>query len=99
MKAKLHEMMQQDREFSPDDYESLNPCHQISISKALAFIRNPVQCCRHIHALIHSLLEDIERLRQQLDDSGALVETALIVLEVTHVCRSLQHSITERLGS
>lgn len=70
VKAKLHEMMQQDREFTQEDDESLNPCHHKSISNALAFIQNPVQCCKHIHALIHNLLEDIERQRQQLDDSG-----------------------------
>lgn len=69
VKSKLHEMMQQDSDFSQEDDESLNPCHQISISKALSFIQNPVQCCRHIHRLIHNLYEFIERQRQVLDDS------------------------------
>ncbi len=73
VKSKLHEMMQQDREFTQEDDESLNPCHQISISKALSFIQNPVQCCLHIHRLINSLSEDIERQKKVSDDSGIVL--------------------------
>ena len=63
-------MMQQDREFSQEDDERLNPCHQISISNALKFLENPVRCCRHIHELIQELNKDIEMKRKELDDSG-----------------------------
>ena len=39
VKAKLHEMMQTDKDFTQEDEERLNPCHQISIDRALKFIK------------------------------------------------------------
>ena len=69
MKSKLHEMMQQDREFTLEDDERLNPCGQTSISNALKFITNPVRACQRMHALISSLITDIEIKRKEVPDS------------------------------
>ena len=55
MKQKLHEMLQTDKDFTSEDEERLNPCHQISIGNALKFIKNPVKCCQQIYDLIQEL--------------------------------------------
>ena len=60
VKQKLHEMLQVDKDFTPEDEERLNPCHQISISNALKFLRNPVKCCQHMFDLIHEVIKLIE---------------------------------------
>ena len=55
VKQKLHEMLQTDKDFTSEDEERLNPCHQISIGNALKFIKNPVKCCQQIYDLIQEL--------------------------------------------
>jgi len=64
VKQKLHEMLQVDKDFTAEDEERLNPCHQISISNALKFIRNPVKCCQHMFNLIHEVIKLIEVKRK-----------------------------------
>ena len=63
-------MMQQNRDFTQDDDERLNPCNQISISNALKSIVNPVKACWHMHNVIKNLIKDIELKRKEMDDSG-----------------------------
>ena len=70
VKAKLHEMMQTDKEFLPDDEYRLNPCHQISIANSLKFIQNPVKCCNHMHYLIQEVNKLIENKRSKNDCKG-----------------------------
>ena len=70
VKAKLHEMMQTDKDFQQEDEERLNPCHQISIDNSLKFIQNPVQCCTHVHLLIQEVNNIIETKRSENDFKG-----------------------------
>ncbi|XP_034668595.1 inositol hexakisphosphate and diphosphoinositol-pentakisphosphate kinase isoform X9 [Drosophila subobscura] len=58
-KGRLHELMQNDREFTKEDREHINPCNSKSITQALDFVKNPVDCCRHVHLLIRELLHII----------------------------------------
>ncbi|KAH8285716.1 hypothetical protein KR044_003142, partial [Drosophila immigrans] len=58
-KGRLHELMQNDREFTPEDREMINPCKSKSITQALDFVKNPVDCCHHVHLLIRELLHII----------------------------------------
>ncbi|XP_016956368.1 inositol hexakisphosphate and diphosphoinositol-pentakisphosphate kinase isoform X11 [Drosophila biarmipes] len=58
-KGRLHELMQNDREFSKEDREQINPCNSKSITQALDFVKNPVDCCHHVHLLIRELLHII----------------------------------------
>ncbi|XP_044317320.1 inositol hexakisphosphate and diphosphoinositol-pentakisphosphate kinase isoform X5 [Drosophila rhopaloa] len=58
-KGRLHELMQNDREFSKEDRELINPCNSKSITQALDFVKNPVDCCHHVHQLIRELLHII----------------------------------------
>ncbi|XP_025833442.1 inositol hexakisphosphate and diphosphoinositol-pentakisphosphate kinase 2 isoform X4 [Agrilus planipennis] len=62
-KSRLHELMQLDREFSPEEKEKINPCQSISINTALDYVKNPVKCCRQVHELIKTLL-DVVRIKR-----------------------------------
>ncbi|XP_050558823.1 inositol hexakisphosphate and diphosphoinositol-pentakisphosphate kinase 2 isoform X6 [Spodoptera frugiperda] len=55
-KARLHEAMQVDREFTEEDRWRINPCESVSISAAMEFVKNPVRCCAHVHTLIQHLV-------------------------------------------
>ncbi|XP_058063906.1 inositol hexakisphosphate and diphosphoinositol-pentakisphosphate kinase [Anopheles bellator] len=55
-KSRLHELMQTDREFTAEDRSAINPGNAISINLAMNFVKNPVQCCSHVHSLIRSLM-------------------------------------------
>lgn len=48
--------MQIDREFTADDRAAINPSNSISINQAIDFVKNPVQCCKHVQQLIQTLL-------------------------------------------
>ncbi|CAH2086189.1 unnamed protein product [Euphydryas editha] len=55
-KARLHEAMQVDREFTAEDRARINPCASLSIAAALDFVKNPARTCAHVHSLIRSLV-------------------------------------------
>ncbi|KAL0894125.1 hypothetical protein ABMA27_014164 [Loxostege sticticalis] len=55
-KARLHEAMQVNRDFTDEDRACINPCESLSISAAMEFVKNPVRCCAHVHTLIQSLV-------------------------------------------
>ncbi|XP_073943698.1 inositol hexakisphosphate and diphosphoinositol-pentakisphosphate kinase isoform X2 [Choristoneura fumiferana] len=55
-KARLHEAMQVDREFTEEDRARINPCDSLSIAAAMDFVKNPVRCCAHVHTLIQQLV-------------------------------------------
>ena len=55
VKRRLHEAFQQDKEFSAEQMEGLNPTKSRSINAALNFIRNPSKMCERIHLLIGKL--------------------------------------------
>ncbi|XP_050294497.1 inositol hexakisphosphate and diphosphoinositol-pentakisphosphate kinase isoform X2 [Anthonomus grandis grandis] len=59
-KARLHELMKADREFTPVDREKINPCNSVSINEAMDFVKNPYKCCKHVHELIKSLMEIVQ---------------------------------------
>ncbi|KAL1512848.1 hypothetical protein ABEB36_002365 [Hypothenemus hampei] len=59
-KARLHEWMQIDRDFSLADREKINPCNSASINEAMDFVKNPYKCCKHVHELIRLLMEIVQ---------------------------------------
>ncbi|XP_044876323.1 inositol hexakisphosphate and diphosphoinositol-pentakisphosphate kinase 2 isoform X1 [Mauremys mutica] len=65
VKARLHEILQRDREFMPEDYEKLTPSGSISLMKSMKVIRNPVRTCDKVYSLIQSLTSQI---RQRMED-------------------------------
>ncbi|CAL1686870.1 unnamed protein product [Lasius platythorax] len=64
VKTRLHELLQQDREFTREDREQINPGNALSINAALDLVKNPVRCCQHVHTLIQKLL-DIVRIKKE----------------------------------
>ncbi|XP_018370342.1 PREDICTED: inositol hexakisphosphate and diphosphoinositol-pentakisphosphate kinase 2 isoform X11 [Trachymyrmex cornetzi] len=64
VKTRLHELLQQDRDFTREDREQINPGNALSINAALDCVKNPVRCCQHVHTLIQKLL-DIVRIKKE----------------------------------
>lgn len=65
--------MQLDREFSDDDRTAINPTNSISINQAINFVKNPVQCCTHVHDQIKSLLTIIGLKKDDLKTRDAIL--------------------------
>ena len=63
VKQKLHELMQVDKELTPEEMERINPCGSSSVNKALSFIKNPHKCCEKVLELIHKLVALIQAKR------------------------------------
>ncbi|XP_008574669.1 PREDICTED: inositol hexakisphosphate and diphosphoinositol-pentakisphosphate kinase 2 isoform X2 [Galeopterus variegatus] len=65
VKARLHEILQKDREFTSEDYEKLTPSGSISLIKSMHLIKNPVKTCDKVYSLIQSLTSQI---RHRMED-------------------------------
>ncbi|XP_069082284.1 inositol hexakisphosphate and diphosphoinositol-pentakisphosphate kinase 2 [Pleurodeles waltl] len=65
VKARLHEILQRDRDFTPEDYEKLTPTGSMSLIKSMQIIKNPVKTCDKVYFLIQSLTSQI---RQRMED-------------------------------
>ncbi|NXI19215.1 VIP2 kinase, partial [Irena cyanogastra] len=65
VKARLHEILQRDREFTADDYDKLTPSGSISLIKSMQVIKNPVKTCDKVYYLVQSLTSQI---RQRMED-------------------------------
>lgn len=71
-KARLHELMKLDKDFTPEDKEKINPCNSSSISDALDFVKNPVKCCKHVHELIKNLMEIVQVKKEDPKTKGKI---------------------------
>ncbi|KAK3522047.1 hypothetical protein QTP70_022454 [Hemibagrus guttatus] len=65
VKARLHEILQKDRDFNPEDYEKLAPTTSTSLVKSMQMIKNPVKTCDKVYSLIQNLTLQI---RQRMED-------------------------------
>ncbi|KAM4553024.1 inositol hexakisphosphate and diphosphoinositol-pentakisphosphate kinase 1 isoform 2-T2 [Fundulus diaphanus] len=65
VKARLHEIMQKDQDFTQDDYQKLAPTGSPSLVNSMKVIENPVKTCDKVYALIQSLTSQI---RKRLED-------------------------------
>ncbi|XP_021111491.1 inositol hexakisphosphate and diphosphoinositol-pentakisphosphate kinase 2 isoform X6 [Heterocephalus glaber] len=65
VKARLHEILQKDRDFTAEDYEKLTPSESISLIKSMHLIKNPVKTCDKVYSLIQSLTSQI---RHRMED-------------------------------
>ncbi|XP_029108571.1 inositol hexakisphosphate and diphosphoinositol-pentakisphosphate kinase 2 isoform X2 [Scleropages formosus] len=65
VKARLHEILQKDRDFTAEDYEKLAPTSSTSLVKSMQMIKNPVKTCDKVYSLIQSLTLQI---RQRMED-------------------------------
>nr|XP_043891557.1 inositol hexakisphosphate and diphosphoinositol-pentakisphosphate kinase 1 isoform X6 [Solea senegalensis] len=65
VKASLHEIMQKDQDFTPENYDKLAPTGSPSLVNSMKVIENPVKTCDKVYALIQSLTSQI---RKRLED-------------------------------
>ncbi|KAI1905164.1 hypothetical protein AGOR_G00013320 [Albula goreensis] len=65
VKARLHEILQRDRDFTAEDYEKLAPTSSTSLVKSMQMIKNPVKTCDKVYSLIQNLTLQI---RQRMED-------------------------------
>uniref|UniRef100_A0A671RIC2 Inositol hexakisphosphate and diphosphoinositol-pentakisphosphate kinase n=1 Tax=Sinocyclocheilus anshuiensis TaxID=1608454 RepID=A0A671RIC2_9TELE len=65
VKARLHDILQKDRDFTPEDYEKLAPTSGTSLVKSMQMIKNPVRTCDKVYSLIQNLTLQI---RQRMED-------------------------------
>ncbi|XP_040608891.1 inositol hexakisphosphate and diphosphoinositol-pentakisphosphate kinase 2 isoform X6 [Mesocricetus auratus] len=65
VKARLHEILQKDRDFTAEDFEKLTPSGSISVVKSMHLIKNPVKTCDKVYSLIQSLTSQI---RHRMED-------------------------------
>uniref|UniRef100_A0A671KM25 Inositol hexakisphosphate and diphosphoinositol-pentakisphosphate kinase n=1 Tax=Sinocyclocheilus anshuiensis TaxID=1608454 RepID=A0A671KM25_9TELE len=65
VKARLHEILQKDRDFTPEDYEKLAPTSSTSLVKSMQMIKIPVKTCDKVYSLIQNLTLQI---RQRMED-------------------------------
>ncbi|XP_058252569.1 inositol hexakisphosphate and diphosphoinositol-pentakisphosphate kinase 2 isoform X6 [Hemibagrus wyckioides] len=65
VKARLHEIMQKDQDFTEEDYQKLAPTESPSLVNSMNIIENPVKTCDKVFALIQSLTRQI---RKRLED-------------------------------
>ncbi|ROL43951.1 Inositol hexakisphosphate and diphosphoinositol-pentakisphosphate kinase 1 [Anabarilius grahami] len=59
VKARLHEIMQKNKDFSEEDYNKLAPTGSPSLVNSMRVIVNPVRTCDQVHTLIKSLTYQI----------------------------------------
>uniref|UniRef100_A0A8B9K157 Inositol hexakisphosphate and diphosphoinositol-pentakisphosphate kinase n=1 Tax=Astyanax mexicanus TaxID=7994 RepID=A0A8B9K157_ASTMX len=65
VKARLHDILQKDRDFASEDYEKLAPTTSTSLVKSMQMIKNPVKTCDKVYSLIQNLTLQI---RQRMED-------------------------------
>ncbi|KAM8876671.1 inositol hexakisphosphate and diphosphoinositol-pentakisphosphate kinase 2 isoform 17-T17 [Synchiropus picturatus] len=65
VKARLHEILQKDRDFADEDYDRLAPTGSASLVNSMKIVQNPVAVCDQVYTLIQSLTSQI---RQKMED-------------------------------
>ncbi|XP_077375323.1 inositol hexakisphosphate and diphosphoinositol-pentakisphosphate kinase 2 isoform X4 [Festucalex cinctus] len=65
VKARLHEILQKDRDFIDEDYDRLAPTCSASLVNSMKIVQNPVVTCDQVYALIQSLTAQI---RKRMED-------------------------------
>nr|XP_057932980.1 inositol hexakisphosphate and diphosphoinositol-pentakisphosphate kinase 2 isoform X5 [Doryrhamphus excisus] len=65
VKARLHEILQKDRDFLDEDYDRLAPTCSASLVNSMKIVQNPVATCDQVYALIQSLTAQI---RKRMED-------------------------------
>ncbi|XP_033972134.1 inositol hexakisphosphate and diphosphoinositol-pentakisphosphate kinase 2 isoform X9 [Trematomus bernacchii] len=65
VKARLHDILQKDRDFNEEDFDRLAPTCSDSVVNSMKIVENPVATCDQVYALIQSLTSQI---RKRMED-------------------------------
>ncbi|KAJ3592979.1 hypothetical protein NHX12_005317 [Muraenolepis orangiensis] len=68
VKARLHDIMQKDEEFTPGDYDKLAPTTSASLVNSMKMVENPVGVCDQVYTLIQSLTAQV---RKRMEDPAS----------------------------
>ncbi|XP_051000449.1 inositol hexakisphosphate and diphosphoinositol-pentakisphosphate kinase 1 isoform X2 [Acomys russatus] len=69
VKARLHQILQRDAPFGPEDYDQLAPTGSTSLLNSMSVIQNPVKVCDQVFALIENLTHQIQ---ERMLDPGSV---------------------------
>uniref|UniRef100_A0A4W6FV40 Inositol hexakisphosphate and diphosphoinositol-pentakisphosphate kinase n=1 Tax=Lates calcarifer TaxID=8187 RepID=A0A4W6FV40_LATCA len=72
VKARLHEIMQKDQDYTLEDYEKLAPTGSPSLVNSMKVIQNPVKTCDMVYTLIQSLTSQIRKRLEDPKSAGNL---------------------------
>ncbi|XP_030045498.1 LOW QUALITY PROTEIN: inositol hexakisphosphate and diphosphoinositol-pentakisphosphate kinase 1 [Microcaecilia unicolor] len=61
VKARLHEIMQTDKDFAEEDNEKLAPTGSSSVLNSMTHTKNPVKTCDLVYSLIQNLTSQIQK--------------------------------------
>ncbi|XP_026793334.3 inositol hexakisphosphate and diphosphoinositol-pentakisphosphate kinase 2 isoform X2 [Pangasianodon hypophthalmus] len=61
VKARLHEIMQKDEDFTEEDFDKLAPTGSPSMVNSMKAVENPVRTCDKVYSLIQSLICQIQK--------------------------------------
>ncbi|XP_053317989.1 inositol hexakisphosphate and diphosphoinositol-pentakisphosphate kinase 1 isoform X10 [Spea bombifrons] len=61
VKARLHEIMQKDKDFTEEEQEKLAPTGSTSLLSSMECIKNPVKTCDEVFSLIENLTSQIKK--------------------------------------
>ncbi|XP_047671553.1 inositol hexakisphosphate and diphosphoinositol-pentakisphosphate kinase 2 isoform X4 [Tachysurus fulvidraco] len=61
VKARLHEIMQKDEDFTEEDFDQLVPTGSPSMVNSMKSVENPVTTCNKVYSLIQSLISQIQK--------------------------------------
>jgi len=81
VKNQIHDLFQQDRDFTAEDIHKLNPTGSISVAKALSVLKNPVETCelvyRHLQKLLNIITPKMEESKELILYHGETWELML----------------------
>ncbi|KAK3550269.1 hypothetical protein QTP86_021323 [Hemibagrus guttatus] len=96
VKARLHEILQKDRDFNPEDYEKLAPTTSTSLVKSMQMIKNPVKTCDKVYSLIQNLTLQIRQRMEDPKSAGTHPEQqgkiSVLIQLVLELCLTLSHA-------
>ncbi|KAK3510145.1 hypothetical protein QTP70_026738 [Hemibagrus guttatus] len=61
VKARLHEIMQKDEDFTEEHFDKLVPTGSPSMVNSMKAVENPVKTCNKVYSLIQSLISQIQK--------------------------------------
>ncbi|XP_056135175.1 inositol hexakisphosphate and diphosphoinositol-pentakisphosphate kinase 2 [Lampris incognitus] len=61
VKARLHEILQKDQDFTEEDYDRLAPTCSASLVNSMKIVQSPVKTCDQVYRLVQSLTSQIRK--------------------------------------
>ncbi|XP_062522518.1 inositol hexakisphosphate and diphosphoinositol-pentakisphosphate kinase 2-like isoform X2 [Corticium candelabrum] len=66
VKARLHDMLREDKEFNVEAIKELAPTGWISLKRSIEKMKNPFQACCQVHRLVQKVTRHVKQLMEEL---------------------------------